>query len=265
MNSRRLVTFALLVLLTTPLQPAHGGDCGGSPAAPIASTQDTTATQRRGPRLQQRRKRRPIATGDDAAAPTTLALTSEYLRCQLDGIEPSSNAQAAWDAFFRWCDGTIRQFAGRFSMRGADVDDCAQEVWSDLLCTLCDFHLDPARGRFSSWLYTVVRSKAMDLARRNVRRACTDLSGADAHLATRETDPAIACQRRSECELVRRALDQLRNGASDDSFRVLYLRQIEGCDVCEVAQALGMTPAQVWAREHRMKHKLRQRLESVWC
>jgi DNA-directed RNA polymerase specialized sigma24 family protein len=32
--------------------------------------------------------------------------------------------------------------------------------------------------------------------------------------------------------------------------------------VAEVAERLDLTPSQVWAREHRMKAKLRQLLES---
>ena len=44
------------------------------------------------------------------------------------------------------------------------------------------------------------------------------------------------------------------------AYRVLHLRYWEGMSAPEVADALGLTPQQVWVREHRMKRKLEQLL-----
>jgi hypothetical protein len=81
-------------------------------------------------------------------------------------------------------------------------------------------------------------------------------------LALTHYDPAVLCQRSAERETVRHVLDLLRQAASDQSYCVARLRWIEQHDVQAVADTLGMTPGQVWVREHRMKQKFRELYES---
>jgi len=189
----------------------------------------------------------------------TVALAGEYVRCRYGGITPTCAADLAWERFYRWCDATIRRFAASLRVKGVELDDCAQEVWSDLLRGLRNFRLDESRGRFSSWLYTIVRSKAMNLARRRGRFPAAELPASVTQgISAHEGDPAVICQRTSDREMVHRLLAELRRRVSERSYRVLHLRHVEGCDPAQVAMALGLSVAQVWARDHRMKRELRQ-------
>jgi RNA polymerase sigma factor (sigma-70 family) len=204
----------------------------------------------------------------DAAEPAASPLSGQtvsraglYLRSRAMGQNPDAPAAAAWGRFFPACDRLIRQYAGHFSARGVDVEDCVQETWSQLLRTLPTFQLEQGRGHFGSWLYAVVRSKAHDILRRAGRQAAEDLSPqVQASFASRDADPADEAERSSAIEQVRSALAELRSRVSDPSYRVLHLRHLEGRSVSEVADALGMTPQQVWARDHRMRCKLRDLL-----
>ena len=112
-----------------------------------------------------------------------------------------------------------------------DVDDCRQDVWADLLRTLPGFSVDASRGRFSTWLYTVVRSKATDILRKRSRQP-VDQAGSTllAAMPGRDADPAQQCQQKSEREAVHRAISQLRHIASEQSFRVVQLRWLEQRD-----------------------------------
>ena len=60
--------------------------------------------------------------------------------------------------------------------------------------------------------------------------------------------------------LVRAALDELAR-SSPISFQILHLRMFEGRSVAEVAAELGLTPEQVYSRQHRAIGKLRSMLE----
>ena len=46
------------------------------------------------------------------------------------------------------------------------MDDVVYQVWDYVLNTLPDFQYDPAKGRFRSWLFRIVRSKTIDAVRR---------------------------------------------------------------------------------------------------
>ena len=60
---------------------------------------------------------------------------------------------------------------------------------------------------------------------------------------------------------VRRALTRFADQVPESSFRILYLRWIEGRDVAEIAAALGLTTEQVRLRAHRMKRRFRDLFE----
>jgi RNA polymerase sigma-70 factor (ECF subfamily) len=152
----------------------------------------------------------------------------------------------------------VRRIVERHRRKGIDVDDCVQDVCVGLL---------QSRGEISDradqWLVTVARNKAVDHVRRRYRRATESLTPSAAErLVSREPEPGAACVREEVIERVRGAMGRLKEVASARSYEVLQLRFFHGLSVAEVAERLDLTPSQVWAREHRMKAKLRQLLES---
>jgi RNA polymerase sigma-70 factor (ECF subfamily) len=164
----------------------------------------------------------------------------------------------AWDQFYRVCDPLIRRFAVTCRVPKADLNDCLQEVWIELVRALPDFRYDPGRGLFRSWLYSLVHSKATDLIRRRARRPTANLDrAAGAPLFERDADPAAECERKGLQETVQHMLARLRQQVSARSYLALYMGSIEGRTAVEVAAALGLTPGQVRLRQHRMRQKLR--------
>ena len=198
----------------------------------------------------------PRAGRPDEISPRLVADTQTYLNCLSQQHPPSPPLVEAWERLYQLCGPLIRQFVLACRVPRADLGDCLQEVWAELVRALRSFHYDPWRGRFSSWLYSLVRSKAVDLIRRRNRRPAGSLpdSAADA-LADPGTDPAAAWDRRSLQEAVRRTLAELRRRVPARSYRVLHMRWMEGRSVAEIAAALGLSAQQVRFRHHRMKHK----------
>jgi len=231
--------FVPAVLLLTLSAPAMGG---ASPAAQRARARTTTTA---------------VDVKRDALSPTNVALAGSYLR---DPETASADAQVAWTDFHGSVDPTIRAFAGRFFKSSCDIDDCTQEVWIDLIRNLPDFDFDQTRGRFTSWLFTVVRNKATDIVRRQARRAAEPINAGLDQPDLGAESPSESLARKAEIESVRTALAKLKSRTSEKNYQLLHMRHIEGRDVADVAEALGISPSQVWAREHRLKGKLRKLL-----
>src|SRR4029079_8156696 len=61
-----------------------------------------------------------------------LGLTQEFLRSEVRRQAPDSLLSTVWDEFYRVYNELLRRFAVARGLRGADVDDCLQEVWFEI-------------------------------------------------------------------------------------------------------------------------------------
>jgi RNA polymerase sigma-70 factor (ECF subfamily) len=186
----------------------------------------------------------------------------DFLRCQVERLAPDSPLHYAWDEFFSTYSVMIRNFIVAQGLRGADVDDCSQEVWMEVMRRLPDFERAEGRPGLRAWLYTVVRSKATDLVRSRLRRPANSLDlAAKEGLEPLDTQPDVACmfEKQWEHSLLQTLLEDLSRELPDANRRLLQMRFIDGRDVAEVARELGLTSAEVWYRQHRLLKKLRNR------
>jgi RNA polymerase sigma-70 factor (ECF subfamily) len=194
----------------------------------------------------------------DGLTPQLLQAVRAYLECRRRRQPPRPEWVGAWEQFYRACAPLLHRFARDCRVPPADLNDCLQDVWADLVTALRHFHYNPRRGQFQSWLYTVVRNRARGLLRSRARHPMVSLSPEiGAALAGREASPAEEYERRCRQEAVRRALAALRRVLSACNYRLLHLSWVEGRTVREVAAALGLTPEQVRYRRHRLKQKAR--------
>jgi RNA polymerase sigma factor (sigma-70 family) len=186
-----------------------------------------------------------------------------YLQSQLGRHAPDSVLTEAWEQFYRVYNDLIQRFAVAQGVRGTDVDDCVQEVWREVATRLADFQHPGNRPGLRAWLYTVVRSKAMDLLRQAARRPATSLDRqmeAGDEPCGGHSDPQELYERQWEEAMLQTMLGELRAQVSELNYRVLQMRSVEQRDVAEVAAALDLTREQVRYRHHRMLQKLRARV-----
>ena len=191
-----------------------------------------------------------------------LAESQAYLECRSRRVEPPPPLVEAWNRFYEFYAPRIRAFLRNCGLPDADVNDCSQEVWQDVVANLGHFRQDATRGRLSTWMMTLARNKAVDSFRRRNRHVSEILEDNEvsAPLDPR-SGPAAEYERRQTLAQVQRILLELSGEVSQTSFQVLYQRWIEGRPTAEVAAALELTPDQVRFRTHRMKQKLRELLE----
>jgi RNA polymerase sigma factor (sigma-70 family) len=190
--------------------------------------------------------------------PALLHNTQAYLVCRIERRHLDWQLIQSWERFYQIYDPLIRRFSFQCGVPLADFDDCVQRVWVELVRRLHGFRYDPERCGFRSWLYRIVRSQAINLRRYQTSHPTANLlSHQEAKLLDREADPALHCERHCQQDVVQRVLGELRQRVSERSYRVLHLRWMEGWTVREVGACLGLTPQQVWLREHRIKRKFR--------
>ncbi len=238
MDFRKSIPAVLLLTLAVPQVQARSSTASSAEA--VRADMGGQESSANGESSQYRdRRRQGKAAQNNGFSAEMVGLAGEYLSCHVRGVDAGPESVASWERFYASCDATIRRFAATFRGRGVDVDDCTQEVWSDLMMSLPQFTMDPSRGRFTSWLYTIVRSKATNAIRRYVREPA--MASVTEEIDTATAGPAEACERQSDRDGVRRAMEQLKNRTSDLSYRVLHLRWIDELSVAEVAQTLGLS------------------------
>jgi RNA polymerase sigma-70 factor (ECF subfamily) len=161
-------------------------------------------------------------------------------RCRAD-------ERAAHDEFYHRF---RRQVAGNlYRVLGdrSDLDDLVQEVFVIAFRGLERFRGD---ARLSTWLYRICVNVALGRIRTRKRRpaaiglADLDSAAADPSLTERPETPAQSLQRRQDQERVYRALEVL----APKKRMVLYLHEIEGLDLKEIAYLVDSNPVTVRTR-----------------
>jgi RNA polymerase sigma-70 factor (ECF subfamily) len=142
--------------------------------------------------------------------------------------------QAAW------------RFALRLSTRREDAEDLLQE---SLIKAYSRFSQLRDASRFKSWFFSIVRSTHLDRLRREHARPpeTAELP----QLAARETEPLSRD--------IAEALARLPKPQQE----LLCLFYIDGLNLNETGQALGIRPRAVRQRLYRARQSLRQQLDSI--
>ena len=142
-----------------------------------------------------------------------------------------------------------RQVAGNlYRVLGdrTDLDDLVQEVFVIAFRGLERFRRD---ARLSTWLYRICVNVALGRIRTRKRRPLTygvdlEATDTDPSLTDRPETPERSLERRQDQERVYRALEHL----APKKRMVLYLHEIEGLDLKEIAYLVDSNPVTVRTR-----------------
>ncbi len=158
----------------------------------------------------------------------------------------------------------VFRLAYRMTGNESDAEDVVQETFLRAYKQIKQFD---DRSSFSTWVYRICSNCALDLIRaRKTREKQREPLGDDKtsswidQVAARDPDPERLTQSGQVAQLLEPALQQL-----SEMERVAFtLRHFEGCNVDEIARALGVQQNAAKHSVFRAVQKLRRALEPAW-
>lgn len=136
---------------------------------------------------------------------------------------------AGWEEFNQTYRPLIVGFALKQGLDAEAAEDGAQDTLLSVARSIGSFTHDPARSTFKNWLFTVAR--------------VPDLGSAA--LDTREEEE-------SRRALLDEAMERLKPQVSTEHFQIFYLSVLKEHPAAQVAAALGVSRATVYAVRHRL-------------
>jgi RNA polymerase sigma factor (sigma-70 family) len=136
-------------------------------------------------------------------------------------------------------------------------DHAAEDVVQDAYCRALRYGDGFRGGDGRSWLLRVVRRSAYDWMQRHRVTAASTAFHEETHTrAEASFDPAEACLRQADVELLRESLQKL----SLPFREVIVLRDLEGLSYQQMATVLGTPLGTVMSRLARARRQLQQHL-----
>jgi len=135
-----------------------------------------------------------------------------------------------------------------------DAEDVVQDAFVQAYLKLDTFRQESS---FFTWLYRIALNLAWTRRHRSRHETpFADLSEVPGTDEQASESPGDRLARKEECELVRRALEDLR----DDQRAILVLREMQGFDYATIAQLMDIKVGTVRSRIHRARGALRHQL-----
>ena len=171
--------------------------------------------------------------------------------------------ESAWERFAELYEPAIREFIRISSpaLQEADVDDVTQDVFARLVQAFRDGAYDPAKGKFRTYLSTIVRRILIDRARRlavrfSPTRALSLESAADAVAET--PDAAVLADLNWRIARHQAAVAHVfaKSALGEQARRIYVMSKTEGLSPSEIARRLGNKPNAVRAVLSRVERMI---------
>jgi RNA polymerase sigma-70 factor (ECF subfamily) len=167
----------------------------------------------------------------------------------------SGHDAAAWTEFADRYGSLIRGFARRQNLQPAECDDVVQAVLLALSQSMSGFHYDPERGKFRSYLKTIVLRTIFRDSRQNHPVVSLDSFESDTTGSAEAEDHWEAEWRQYH---LRRAMLTVRQEFREQDYAAFDAYAIRGLDVSEVAATFDLSVDQVYQAKSRILKRLSQ-------
>lgn len=145
-----------------------------------------------------------------------------------------------------------------------DAEDVAQEAFVQVFQSVSNFKGD---SKFSTWLYRITLSKAMDHLRRKKRKKrfafVRSLFGEEGEVIVHPPDfhhPGVAMDKKEDAANLFAAIEKL-----PDNQRIAFtLNKVEGLSYQEISEVMETTVSSVESLLHRAKTNLKKHLQDYY-
>jgi RNA polymerase sigma-70 factor (ECF subfamily) len=195
-------------------------------------------------------------------APTTRESLLVRIRVRNDG--------EAWSQFVEIYGPLVYDYGRRHGLQDADAADLTQEVLQAVAAAAEGFAYDPRKGSFRGWLFTVARTRRIDLGERLARQP---RAGGDPTAAARVEAVAERVGDAEEAEWRRAfrqrlfdwAVERVRGEFEESTWQAFWRTAVGGSKPGKVAGELGMSVGAVYTAKSRVLSRLREQIERVRC
>lgn len=173
---------------------------------------------------------------------------------------------AAWREFAEIYGPLIHRFARKQGLQDADAADLAQEVLYAVAGAIGRLNYDRQLGRFRGWLLTVARSKVSNLfAKRKRQPQDTGDSGLQETLQNvpSGSDDEAYWDAEYERRLFEWAAERVRPGFQETTWQAFWQTAVDGKDVKEVSDQLGITVGAVYIAKSRVLARLKDQIQEI--
>ena len=157
----------------------------------------------------------------------------------------------------------VRSWCSRGRVPSGDVDDVVQEVFAAAAVGLATFRHDRPGDTFRGWLRAIARNQVAFYFRHNHDRPRA-AGGSEAWQRLQDLPDPLSRLEEDEPsdvqQLYLRALDQVRGGFEERTWRAFWLTAIDGRSPVDVGRELGMAPASIRQAKCRVLRRLKDEL-----
>jgi len=179
--------------------------------------------------------------------------------------------QDSWKNFFDTYWKLIFGVARKAGLSEHEAEDVVQETVISVAKTMPRFQYKPDVCSFKGWLLHLTRRRIVDQLRKRPREVLSEASS-EAHaageLADDVIDPAVpqleaVWEEEWRKNLMEAALERLKAQVNPRHFQIFYLNVIKSIPSAEVADALGVTSAQVYLVRHRLTRQFKKLVHAL--
>ena len=181
----------------------------------------------------------------------------------IDGMR--AGVDRAWGHLYSVYWNWLFQLTLGMGVRRQDAEDLVQKTFIALAKNISQFIYEPARGRFSGWLITVLRRNVYSFWERESKdplRLCADSPEESTQLDHFKGSAGLENHVISEVmandlkQVIEESYVELRSRVSDEQWQMFDLYNLQDRPVEEVASRFNRKSGSIYSNESRMMHKL---------
>ena len=178
----------------------------------------------------------------------------------------------SWSEFYGAYKKLMHGFARKHGLTHQEAEDVVQDTLLSVAKALHTFRYDAARSSFRHWLWRLTRNRAVDHVRRRPREIpldraqnteCTPMDALERVIDSEGIQPGQEWRSEWESKVLQAALQKLKRQVKSRHYQVFDLVILKDETPARVAEALGISVAQVYLIRHRVMRKFNQMAEAI--
>lgn len=166
----------------------------------------------------------------------------------------------AWSDFESYYKRYLYNILRHMNIAPEDSEDISQQVLMKMWKKLPDFNLDSNRGKFRSWLATVVRNQAIDYLKKNNRHTHEELPTVVPGSSQSELERIIV--KEWQRSIIEKAWDTIKEEFEENTIAAFELSS-SGMTTSKIAEKLGISEPSVYSFKSRVKDRLKNEVRRL--